>query len=297
MSFFAVGSWKKMPILPVIKRRNLSKCHLRQHVNPLALENLEPLVLEENWLYNIFPNPLNPLILDIGCAKGGWVVEFARAHPETNILGLEIRESAVQICEERKAKSKLKNLHFYRSNANVDLQNILTTFHAITSKAATNSSDLLKYVTIQFPDPHFKKRNMKRRVVNTQLLEILSKQLSPQTRLFIQSDVKDVMDDMMTHITESNCFDDMFNYDRNQLEKNPNPLGIPTERETGCQREELPIYRMLFARNNRTYQVPGNQVSSSSPSSSATVSGIKLDVEEIKEIMKKRRESKENVMS
>jgi tRNA (guanine-N7-)-methyltransferase len=117
---------------------------------------------------------------------------------------------------------------------------------------------LLSTITIQFPDPHFKKRNYKRRVLNTELMEILSKySYLNDTKLFIQSDVKDIMMDMMEHIRNSSYFSPVSGYDQDRIENNVSPFkeenNIQTDREIYCQNKGLPIYRMLYQRNGKEY--------------------------------------------
>eukprot|EP00976_Prorocentrum_cordatum_P097683 1191088-Prorocentrum_minimum.AAC.1 len=47
-------------------------------------------------------------------------------------------------------------------------------------------------VSIQFPDPHFKKRHHKRRIVQPGLVDAVADVLSPGRKVFLQSDVREV---------------------------------------------------------------------------------------------------------
>ena len=51
-------------------------------------------------------------------------------------------------------------------------------------------------MAIQFPDPHFKKRHHKRRVVQPALVRAVAEGLRPGARVFLQSDVREVSEDM-----------------------------------------------------------------------------------------------------
>ena len=46
---------------------------------------------------------------------------------------------------------------------------------------------------LQFPDPHFKKKHKKRRVVQPQLIEAIDRRLAPDGLVFLQSDVMEVI--------------------------------------------------------------------------------------------------------
>ncbi len=45
---------------------------------------------------------------------------------------------------------------------------------------------------VQFPDPHWKMRNRKKRIVQPQLVEAVAKLLAADGRVFLQSDVQEV---------------------------------------------------------------------------------------------------------
>ena len=50
----------------------------------------------------------------------------------------------------------------------------------------------MELVTIQFPDPHFKNRHHKRRVVQSALVRAVAEGLPTGARVFLQSDVLEV---------------------------------------------------------------------------------------------------------
>ena len=101
--------------------------------------------------------------MDVGCAKGTWILQNAEANPDTNYLGLEIRRPVVEYCIERAKRWELTNAHFFATNANIDLPIIMTDL--------LERGVCIDMVTIHHPDPHFKKRHKKRRVVTDELVE------------------------------------------------------------------------------------------------------------------------------
>ena len=50
----------------------------------------------------------------------------------------------------------------------------------------------LKLSCMQFPDPHWKLRNRKKRIVQPQLVKAVANLLAPQGQVFLQSDVQEV---------------------------------------------------------------------------------------------------------
>ncbi|MEY2749805.1 MAG: tRNA ((46)-N7)-methyltransferase TrmB, partial [Cyanobacteriota bacterium] len=139
-------------------------------------------------------------------------------------------------------KRQLHNLHFLFCNANVSLEAWLAQLPA----------GRLELVSIQFPDPWFKKKHHKRRVLQPALLLAIAAALAPGQQLFVQSDVLAVIGPMLAVIEASGCFDPSpaagMPVEAGWLVQNPLPL--PTEREIHVLTQGLPVYRRLFQRNN-----------------------------------------------
>ena len=66
--------------------------------------------------------------------------------------------------------------------------------------------DQLQRVSIQFPDPWFKRRHRKRRVLQPALLLAIATALQPGRELFLQSDVLNVIKPMVALTELSACF-------------------------------------------------------------------------------------------
>ena len=102
-------------------------------------------------------------------------------------------------------------------------------------------------MSIQFPDPWFKKKHHKRRVLQPALLLAIAAALAPGKRFFIQSDVPAVIDPMVALTEACGCFSRPAN--DAQPWRASNPLPVPTERETYVLNQGLPVYRVLYERN------------------------------------------------
>lgn len=201
---------------------------LRQHVNPLS-NKFQHQIAPLDWA-TIYAKPDQPLFLDIGCARGQFLSEMAQLQPEHNFLGIEIRRTLVESANQLRDQLQLHNLHFLFGNINTTLSSLL----------GPNS---VHGVTIQFPDPWFKRRHQKRRVVQPQLVEELSTYIQPGGFLFIQSDVLEVAIEMCDRITEHPAFQ-ATTPPQDWLPENPLPAS--TEREQLTLSEGLPVYRSLF---------------------------------------------------
>ena len=150
---------------------------MRQHVNPLSHFFQLPLSLPNKSI--LFKNSHNQIHIDIGSAKGEFLMELAIDHPNWNFLGLEIREQLVTSSERKRKQMGLQNLRFLYCNVNISLDKWLSDL----------DRDQLKRVSIQFPDPWFKRKHFKRRVLKKNLLISIARAMSQNGELFIQSDI------------------------------------------------------------------------------------------------------------
>lgn len=204
---------------------------VRQHVNPLSDKFKDP-VTPPDW-GQIFTDPQQPLHLDIGCARGRFLHRFAPLEPSWNFLGIEIRQPLVDSANAWRDEQGLGNLHFIFCNINNSLAPLLQSF----------PTGVLQRVSIQFPDPWFKRRHQKRRVVQPELVQQLADGLSSGGVVFLQSDVLEVEVEMCDRFSENPHFQ---RQDQQWLPRNP--LGVPTEREIATLHKNEPVYRAVYHR-------------------------------------------------
>ena len=216
---------------------NISFHTLRQHVNPLSQFFQQPLSLTS--ISFLFSESHLPIHVDIGSAKGEFLIELATKNPEWNFVGFEIREALVSLSEKKREKLELNNLKFLFCNVNVSLDEWL--------------SDLdygqLKRVSIQFPDPWFKRKHFKRRVLKESLLNSIARYMSKDGELFIQSDILILMESMTNVLDNSTYFERKYINGLEWLDQNP--YEVYTDRELFVLNKNLPIYRAMYIRNSK----------------------------------------------
>lgn len=150
---------------------------VRQHVNPLAIKYSSPRAVAVSQ-----PSHLGPACavdVELGCADGQFSFQLAESDPSRFVVGLEIRDKVVDINRRKVKAAGLTNLAFSYVNMNVDLDRVFT----------SRSVDRFH---ILFPDPWFKARHHKRRVVELGLCETMAKQLRVGGELHFASDVYEV---------------------------------------------------------------------------------------------------------
>ena len=206
---------------------------MRQHVNPLSknfdeIERIPPLT-------EIFDNSELFLHLDIGCAAGEFLFDLALVNTSWNYLGIEIREKLVKNAKLKVLESEIKNLYFVFGNAN----NIL---NDVQSKFIIKN---LKSISFNFPDPWFKKRHYKRRVIQPEFINNLSNSLQKGTLIFIKTDVKDLFDYMDYTISSNFNFKTIDKKDINYSESF-NPNKVKTNREKYVIVNQLDIFERIY---------------------------------------------------
>jgi tRNA (guanine-N7-)-methyltransferase len=119
-----------------------------------------------------------PIELEIGPGRGGFILDRLAAHPEVRMLGLEVRRKWAQIVDERlRARGLGARGRVLAEDARTALPRL---------KGGT-----VRAVFIHFPDPWWKKRHQKRRVATPELLDECVRLLVPGGELFFQTDVED----------------------------------------------------------------------------------------------------------
>ena len=206
---------------------------MRQHVNPLSrnfneIERIPPLI-------EMFGDPKLNLHLDIGCAACDFLFDLALVNISWNYLGIEIREKLVKTAKLKAREREIKNLHFVFGNAKNILNDVQNQFIFKN----------LKSISFNFPDPWFKKRHFKRRIIQPEFINTLSNSLQKGSLIFIKTDVKDLFDYMDYTISSDFNFKPIdkknFNYSESF-----NPNKVKTNREKYAFVNQLQIFERIY---------------------------------------------------
>jgi len=117
-----------------------------------------------------------PLEVEVGSGKGLFIQNAARLNPERCYLGIEVMRKYARFCAARLARHDLSNALMVQGDG-------LRVFHEYLCDQSVAA------VHVYFPDPWWKKRHKKRRVMNEQLLSDVQRVLIPGGRLHFWTDV------------------------------------------------------------------------------------------------------------
>lgn len=141
---------------------------LEDIIHPLPAEPI-PLDLAE-----LFGNT-RPVELEVGCGKGGFLLEQARQHPERNYLGIEWANKYCRYAADRMARWGLANVRLLRADA----------VEVLLRRVPPQS---LSAVHVYHPDPWPKARHHKRRLFRPAVVERLVDILVDGGMLAVQTD-------------------------------------------------------------------------------------------------------------
>jgi tRNA (guanine-N7-)-methyltransferase len=119
-----------------------------------------------------------PAELEIGCGKGLFLLNAARACPQVNFVGVEIQRKYQLVTATRLAKRGLGNVRLVCADAR--------SFLSGSVPAAS-----LQAIHVYFPDPWWKKRHHKRRLFTPEFATQCARVLQPGGILHIVTDVEE----------------------------------------------------------------------------------------------------------
>ena len=136
----------------------------------------------------IFSNA-HPVEIEVGFGKGMFLASSASARPDTNFLGIEIERKYVLLTATRVAHRQLANVKLACTDARWFLRERV----AEASVAALH---------VYFPDPWWKNRHRKRKLLNRDFAVQCARVLQPGGRLLFSTDVADYFAETLEMLKE-----------------------------------------------------------------------------------------------
>ena len=125
-----------------------------------------------------------PLMLEIGFGTGNALLRFAKDHPETNCVGIEVYQPGIGSALQEIEAQALSNVRLVEGDAR----------RAVASMFAEQS---LIHVQILFPDPWPKRRHRKRRLIQSEYVSLIVSRLQGGGELRLATDHAPYAEDML----------------------------------------------------------------------------------------------------
>ncbi|KAJ3044465.1 tRNA (guanine-N(7)-)-methyltransferase (tRNA(m7G46)-methyltransferase) [Rhizophlyctis rosea] len=185
---------------------------------------------------------------DIGCGYGGLLIALSPLFPSTLMLGMEIRVKVEEYVDKRIQALRTQNASKAHDEAGF-YQNIsVSRMNAMKFMPNFFKKGQLSKLFFLFPDPHFKKKKHKARIVTSTLLGEYAYVLRPGGILYTVTDVRDLHLWMVKHLDEHPLFERIPDAD---LTDDPCVPCVMQETEEGKKVERnkgdkfLAVYRRL----------------------------------------------------
>jgi tRNA (guanine-N7-)-methyltransferase len=186
--------------------------------------------------------------LDIGCGYGGLLMGLSPLFPSTKMLGMEIRVKVEEFVKQKIEAKRIQNNGKNATDAE-SFQNIsVMRMNAMKYLPCFFEKGQLKKLFFLFPDPHFKKRKHKARIISSTLLAEYAYILGVGGLLYTVTDVKDLHEWMVKHIDDHPLFERLT---QEQCDKDPCVPCVMEDTEEGQKvarnsgEKYLAVYRRI----------------------------------------------------
>lgn len=183
-----------------------------------------------------FDSP-GPFELEIGCGKGGFLLARSMARPDVRLLGIEWANKFFKFAADRMARRQVSNVRVMRTDARVFVMRHLP-------------PESVETIHLYHPDPWPKKRHHKRRLVQDDFADAVSRVLVVGGQWLIQTDHSGYYDHIRVVLGRHPGFHEL-NWSDAASETHPEFAG--TNFEIKYRKEGRLIYRAAYERVHQEY--------------------------------------------
>jgi tRNA (guanine-N7-)-methyltransferase len=169
-----------------------------------------------------------PLQLEVGPGRGGFALGHAAAHPEVDLVCIETKRSDCELIRARAAQRALSNLMVIQGDAKLLIPRLF-------------EAGSLAALYVHFPDPWWKKRHNKRRMVDVELAARMRTLLVPGGVVDFRTDVRAYAEAAIATWEEAG-----FVNEAGSGRTAVDPPEVLSTRERRYERSGQPVYRARF---------------------------------------------------
>lgn len=156
----------------------------------------EPLTHAGHW-HELYARPEQPLHLELGCGKGGFLSQLAPLHPDINYLGIDITDK-VLILAKRKVEAAYAAAQLPPDNvkiASLDIERLSGVF---------SPADTVQRIYINFCNPWNRKlAHKKHRLTHTRQLALYRRMLVDGGEVYFKTDDEGLFNDSLAYFPEA----------------------------------------------------------------------------------------------
>ena len=143
------------------------------------------------WI-SLFENKNNPIHLELGCGKGGFISQIALQNQNINYIAIDMVDAMLGLAK-RNIESK------YAEN-NIEVKNVyLTRYDIERVLQILDENDKIERIYINFCNPWPRGKHRKKRLTHTRQLEKYKQFLIPNGEVYFKTDDDDLFNDSLIY--------------------------------------------------------------------------------------------------
>ena len=187
-----------------------------------------PSILERIDLGKLFATP-QPLEVELGCGDASFLLNYAKANPHHNFIGVERLLGRVNKIDRKGRRLGLTNLRGVRIESGYFLEYLLPAHCA-------------EALHIYFPDPWPKLKHRRHRFINERFPTLAHHTLQPHGKVFLRTDDTDYFEQMLRVLADDKHFQ--------KIETPPALLELKTDFETEFNAQGIPTLHATYQRTD-----------------------------------------------
>lgn len=180
-----------------------------------------------------------PVELEVGSGKGLFLDTASATRPDRNFLGIELAAGYARLCAARLARRAAANARIIHGDATRLVRSLLP-------------DACLAAIHVYFPDPWWKARHRKRRVLSQTFLEHAGRVLPAGGELHVWTDVEEYFLETLGFVRATGLFSEPVSLETRPAEHD---LDYHTHFERRTRLAGAPVWRAFLARNDRPASV------------------------------------------
>lgn len=193
----------------------------------------------------------NDLVLELACGKGEYSVNMAKAFPEKNFIGVDIKGNRMFVGAKKALDEQIPNVAFLRTR----IENITTYFHPAQ----------VAEIWITFPDPFLRDGKAKNRLTHHKFLKMYQQILKPGGLVHLKTDSAELFQFTKEMVAHHGCEIVQLNNDVYAQGTPAFPLNIQTFYESMHLADQRTIQYISFKLPQEEIIVPAKKKKDAQP--------------------------------
>lgn len=144
----------------------------------------------------LFENKQNPIHLELGCGKGGFISKLAAQNPNINYIAIDMVDAMLGLAK--------RNIEREYEERNIPINNIyITRFDIERILMILDDNDKIERIYINFCNPWPRGKHRKKRLTHIRQLEKYKQFLKPSGEIFFKTDDDGLFNDSLLYFKQA----------------------------------------------------------------------------------------------